>query len=176
MHWFEVPGVSNPTAGSLQDNWWACGINGTGGHQWSCAWSVGFCTSLLPPIELKLTYDLFFIWRSSESVIGSCEGIHLVSMKGISNRSPLSACWLLQCLQMEWDSLLWKWFLGLSLEAFSDDRKELLCLYSLLHWMCIQPSLSLFCQTGRVSDNRVSTCTGHTAPTYWTISFSFIVA
>lgn len=110
------------------------------------------------------------MWRSFQSVIGSCVGIHLVLMKDISNRSPLSAYWLFQCLQIEWDSLLWKCILGFPSGAFGDDRKESVCLcrvYSMV-WMYMQPNLSLFCQTGMVSHGRVSAYTGHTTHTYWT--------
>lgn len=68
----KVPERSNPTARCLQENQRACGRNG--GHQWSCAWSVGFCPSLLPASELKLTCDLSFMWRNFQSVISSCAG------------------------------------------------------------------------------------------------------
>ena len=131
VHRFEVPGGPNPnpTAGSLQENRWTCGRNGTSGHQCSCAWSVGFCTSLLSTTELILTCDVSFMQRSFQSVMGSYAGIHVVLTKGISNRGPFSARWPFPCLQIEWDSLLWKQFLEFSFGDFSDDRKEPVCLY-----------------------------------------------
>lgn len=65
-----------------------------------------FLLKSLTDTELKLAYDVHFIQRSFQSAVCSCAAIHLVLMKGISNRSPLSTYRFFHCLQIEQDSLL----------------------------------------------------------------------
>lgn len=99
----------------------------------------GVCRFLLESLtdtELKLAYDVHFIQRSFQSAVCSCAAIHLVLMKGISNRSPLSTYRFFHCLQIEQDSLLWKGFLGLLLEPLLMIERDL-SLQSLLQCLDI---------------------------------------
>lgn len=84
----------------------------------------GVCRFLLESLtdtELKLAYDVHFIQRSFQSAVCSCAAIHLVLMKGISNRSPLSAYRFFHCLQIE--QLALKGIPRAFARTSTDDRK-----------------------------------------------------